>query len=179
MNVNLSCRCKAVQGVALNLTPKNGNRLVCCCDDCQAFANYLNQEGDILDEFGGTEIFQTSQSQVRIDSGAEHLRCLRLKPKGLNRWYSHCCNTPVANTMGAKSPFVGLIHSFINIEGERHNTLGAIRTYVQTQHAHGTPTYPHKADKFPLGITLRMIRMMLMWKLKGMHQPSAKSLIPN
>jgi NAD kinase len=27
--------------------------------------------------------------------------------------------------------------------------------------------------KFPLGITLRIIRKMLDWKIRGMHKPSA------
>ena len=173
MNVKLSCTCGAVQGRALDLTPNNGNRIVCCCDDCQAFANHLTGEVDVLDEFGGTEIFQTTQSQVKIDKGAEHLCCIRLRPKGLNRWYTHCCQTPVANTMGATMPFAGLIHNFINLNDERDKILGPIRGFVQTQHALGEPTYPQPAKKFPLGLTLRMIRKMLMWKLKGKQSPSA------
>jgi len=172
MDVALKCHCGAVEGVALNITPKNGNRIVCCCDDCQTFADHLNCEADILDEFGGTDIYQTSQSQIRIDKGAEHLRCLRLTSKGLNRWYTGCCNTPVGNTMSAGIPFIGVFHNFLNID-DLGKTLGPVLAYVQTQHARGTPTYPHSAQKFPLGITLRIMRKMLVWKLRGMNKPSA------
>jgi len=50
--------------------------------------------------------------------------------------------------------------------------LGPVRAYVQTQHALGTPSYPHAAKAFPVGITLRIVRKIAHWKLKGMHQPS-------
>ncbi len=172
MDIKLRCKCGAVTGVATNITPNNGNRIVCSCNDCQAFAQHLERESDTLDEFGGTEIFQTSQSQVQIKKGAEHLRAVRLTSKGLTRWYTDCCNTPVANTINAKFPFAGLIHTFINIKGDNTQALGPVLAYVQTQHALGTPTYPHSAKKFPLGITLRMLRKIVGWKAKGMHSPS-------
>lgn len=165
--------CGAVEGVAVGVTPQSGNRVVCCCDDCQRFAEHLNGESDILDEFGGTDIYQTSQSQVTVNSGAEHLRCVRLSEKGLTRWYTDCCKTPIGNTLSAKVPFVGGIHSFMDIDQGRDETLGPVRAYVQIQHARGEPTYPHGAEKFPLGITLRIVRKMLMWKLRGMSKPSA------
>ncbi len=181
MNVKLKCKCGAVEGVATGATAQSGNRVVCCCDDCQRFAAHLNGESEILDEFGGTDIYQTSQSQVTMSAGAEHLRCIRLSEKGLTRWYTDCCNTPVGNTVSARIPFVGLIHSFMDTEhrtehGTKHGrdeTLGPVRAYVQVQHAIGEPDYPHSAQKFPLGITLRIIRKMLMWKLTGMSKPSA------
>lgn len=173
MDVQLSCACGAVKGVARNVTPQNGSRVVCCCDDCQQFANHLQRGAEILDEFGGTEIYQTSQSQVNIETGAEHIQCLRLKPKGLYRWYASCCNTPMGNTMNAGMPFFGIIHGFIADETNRDEALGKILAYVQTQHALGTPNYPTSSKKFPLGITLRIMRKILGWKIRGLHKPSA------
>lgn len=172
MNIKLRCSCGAVRGEAVKITPNNGTHIVCCCDDCQAFANHLGQGPAVLDQFGGTDIFQTSQSQVKIKKGQENLRCLRLSSTGLYRWYTGCCNTPVGNTLNGKFPFIGLIHSFIHIKGNRESMLGPVRAYVQTQHALGTPSYPRAAKAFPVGITLRIVRKMAHWKLKGMHQPS-------
>lgn len=172
MDVKLSCSCGAVQGVALNVTPETGNRVVCCCDDCQKFAAHLNREADILDEFGGTDIYQTSQSQIKIDSGAEQIRCLRLTHKGLYRWYTECCKTPIGNTLSSGFPLIGVIHNFMNIEDGRDTVLGSVRAYVQTQHARGTPNYPNASEKFPMGITLRIMRKMLVWKIRGMNRPS-------
>jgi len=169
--INLKCQCGEVQGTAHSVTPASGNRVICCCSDCQAFASHLGADANTLDEFGGTEIFQVSQSQVHIDQGQDKLQALRLKEKGLLRWYTSCCNTPVANTMSAGMPFAGVIHSFID-EPNRDEVLGAVRAVVQTQDAIGNPTYTKHSAKFPLGITARIMRMMLMWRLRGMHKPT-------
>ena len=68
-------------------------------------------------------------------------------------------------------PFIGVIHSFIDAK-DQADKLGSVRAYVQTQHAIGQPDYPHSAEKFPIGITLRIIRKMLVWKIRGMHKPT-------
>lgn len=169
--VALECRCGKVKGVATNITPASGNRVVCCCKDCQAFAGKLGR-AELLDQFGGSEIYQTSQAQVRIEEGADQLQCLRLSPKGLLRWYTGCCNTPVGNTVSASMPFVGVFTDLMK-GVNTDEVLGPVRAYVQTQYAIGKPDYPHSAEKFPLGITLRIMRKMLGWKVRGMHKPSA------
>lgn len=176
-DIKLECSCGKVQGVAINITPNNGNRVVCCCSDCQEFAKVLERENDVLDEFGGTELYQTSQSQIKITQGVEHLRCLRLKPKGLLRWYTDCCNTPIGNALNAKMPFFGIVHSFMQTGEQREKSLGPVLAYIQTQDARKRPEppyldYPHHADKFPLGITLRIIIKMLSWKIRGMGKPT-------
>ena len=172
MDIKLKCQCGAVQGTAINITPENGNRLVCCCSDCQAFAEHLERASDVLDEFGGTEIFQTSQSQVRIKKGGRHLRSLKLSSKGLTRWYTDCCNTPVANTINAGFPFAGVIHSFMDVRGDKDAAMGPVRAYVQTQYARGTPTHPKSSKKFPIGVTLTIMHKIMKWKMKGMQKPS-------
>lgn len=169
--ISLKCHCGEVQGHASDVTPSGGNRVVCCCSDCQEFATKLNCSANILDEFGGTEIFQIAQSQLHIDKGHDKLHCLRLSEKGLLRWYASCCNTPIGNTINAKMPFVGVIHTFMDVP-DRESVLGPVRAVVQTQHALGEPTYPKHSAKFPLGITLRIVRKMLSWKLRGMQSPS-------
>ena len=169
-SVDLRCSCGAVNGVALNVTPQSGNHVVCCCCDCQAFANYVGNP-NTLDEHGGTEIFQLPMSQVQITEGVDKLQCMRLTPKGLTRWYTTCCKTPVANTMKASMPFVGLIHTFMDVQ-DRQAVLGPWLAYAQTQYAKGNPAHPKATNKFGLGITLRIVRKMLSWKLRGMHTPS-------
>lgn len=169
--ISLKCQCGEVTGSASNVTPSSGIRVICCCSDCQAFAKHLNSDAAVLDEFGGTEIFQVSQSQLTIKRGADKLRCLRLSEKGLLRWYTDCCNTPVGNTINAKLPFVGVIHTFIN-EAHKDQLLGPVRAVVQTQDAKGMPNYAKHHSKFPLGITLAIVRKMAMWKLRGMQSPT-------
>ena len=113
--LSLKCRCGEVSGSATDVTPSSGTRVVCCCSDCQAFAVYLGAQSDTLDDFGGTEIFQLTQSQFVIDQGMDKLRSMRLTKKGLLRWYTGCCNTPIGNTITAKMPLVGVIHTFIDL----------------------------------------------------------------
>jgi len=161
-----------VKGNAINVTPSSGSRVICCCSDCQAFAQYLNIDAPILDEFGGTEIFQMSQSQLSIQQGQDKLKSMRLSKKGLLRWYAGCCNTPIGDTMNASMPFVGVIHSFIDVPS-RDSVLGPVRAVVQTQDAKGVPGYPKHSAKFPLGITARIMWKMLIWKLQGKAKPSA------
>lgn len=170
-DVALQCECGKVKGSINSATPSSGLNVVCCCSDCQQFAVWLEQQSTVLDQFGGTQIYQTSMSQLTLHEGAEQLRCMRLSPGGLLRWYSGCCNTAIGNTMKASVPFIGVIHSFINVSDMQEH-LGPVRAYVQTQDAVGEPDYPYSAKKFPAGITLRIIRKMISWRVRGMHKPS-------
>ena len=171
-DIPLQCRCGKVQGIATNITPSSGNHVVCCCSDCQKFARYLEREADVLDQFGGTEVYQTAQSQIKITHGNEQIRCMRHSPKGLYRWYTECCKTPIGNTLNGKMPFIGIIHSFIHEPQQHAKSLGPIRAFVQTQDALSEPDYPHSSKSFPLGITLRIMSKIMLWKLRGMNQPS-------
>ncbi len=167
----LKCKCGAVQGEAINVTSRNGNRVVCCCADCQAFAEYLGKEDVTLDAFGGTDVYQTSMAQVKIHNGKKNLQSMRLSKKGLLRWYTSCCNTPVGNTINAKTPLIGIIHTFMDIK-DRGVTLGNVRAHVQTQHAKGVPNYTSHHPQFSLGIKLLIIQKLILWKIQGKHKPT-------
>ncbi|MFK7860274.1 MAG: DUF6151 family protein [Granulosicoccus sp.] len=169
--ISLKCQCGEVRGRASDVTHSSGTHIICCCSDCQAFADHLERGAETLDEFGGTEIFQMSQAQLTIQQGQDKLQCLRLREKGLYRWYTRCCNTPVGNTLNGKMPFVGVIHTFID-ESDKDGVLGPVRAVVQTQDARAVPDYPEHSAKFSVGITLRIIRKILLWKLQGKQQPS-------
>jgi len=107
--IPLKCQCGAVTGEVRNVTPKYGSRLVCHCSSCQAFANHIGAGEPTLDAQGGSDIYQTNPAQITFDTGAEHLKCLRLTPKGTIRWYTGCCQTPIGNTVSVKFPFIGMI----------------------------------------------------------------------
>ena len=174
--IKLACDCGKVQGVAHEMNAQKGNRLTCCCSDCQAFAHYLMNLGRgnhpaILDQYSGTDIFQMPLSKLTIDQGIEQLACMRLSAKGLYRWYSQCCHTPIGNTLGPKMPFVGVVHNFMRHETSRVDEIGQNRAYVQTK---GVKTQIPAALKGAATQTvLRSIGKVLSWKLKGFHRPSA------
>lgn len=172
VDIPLKCRCGQVRGVAHDVTPQNGIRAMCYCDDCQAFAKYLEQEALVLDQYGGTDIFQMTPSQIDFSEGRDQLRCVRLKKKGLYRWYTGCCNTPIGNTIGAGVAFIGVIHSIMDDDGVRDKNLGPIRTFVQGNFAkEGLP--PERYNKgFPFITTLRVLWKLIIWRLQGKHKPS-------
>ena len=170
--INLKCQCGDVQGTATELSPRSSNRVVCCCSDCQAFAAFLDPDAPALDSAGGTDIYQTSQSQIKIHAGQENLRVMKLSPKGLLRFYTSCCKTPVGNAMSGALPFFGIIHTFIDVE-DLDAALGEVQAYCQTQDAKGTVDHPKAHPKFPLALTARILSQILIWKLQGKHKPSA------
>ncbi|MBV0912807.1 DUF6151 family protein [Anianabacter salinae] len=119
----LRCRCGALTG---RLDPARGSRLVCYCKDCRAYARHLGDDvaNVVLDDHGGTALFQTTPDRITIDTGAEHLAALRLGPKGLLRWHTACCRTPVANTLFSPGlRFAGVPQSLI---AEGKDRLGPV-----------------------------------------------------
>ena len=172
VDIPLKCHCGQVRGIAHNVTPQKGIRAMCYCDDCQAFATYFKQDVTVLDEHGGTDIFQMTPSQIKFTEGGDQLRCVRLKKKGLYRWYTNCCNTPVGNTIGAGFAFIGVIHSIMDDEGSRDQNLGPIRAFVQGDYAkEGLPAERYNKG-FPFFTTLRVFWKLIIWRLQGKHKPS-------
>jgi len=111
----LACRCGRVHGVLREFSAADGFRFICYCKDCQAFARFLDR-ADVLDRCGGTDIVQLAPGRLQFLAGSEALRSLRFSGKVL-RWYSGCCQTPIANTaFSARVPLIGLIHSFVGVE---------------------------------------------------------------
>lgn len=166
----LKCRCGTVTGTIRNVSPTRGNHGACCCLSCQRFANHLQPDGSLLDEFGGTEVYQMPLAYLEIDTGHEQLRCLRLTQKGPLRWYTACCRTPIGNTLTAGFPFLGLIASIV--DGDLTAAAGPITTYVQTQHALKPITGHKAASAFPPGAVFKIMAMMLSWKLQGLNKPT-------
>jgi Family of unknown function (DUF6151) len=170
----LRCRCGAVRGVATNLAPGSGNRIVCHCDDCQAFAHFLKRR-DVLDDAGGTDILQIPPSRVRITEGVDQIRSVRLSERGLVRWYTDCCRTPIGNMIGPRLPFIGIIGSFMDHEADgrsRDDVLGAPLGFIFGKFAVGkVPAHVH--PKVPPGVMLRMGSRILGWWLTERGAPNA------
>jgi hypothetical protein len=147
----------------IEMKPKGGNNIVCHCDDCQSFAKFLGSTDKILTKNLGTELFQITPNKLKITKGKELLECMQLSPKGLKRWYTSCCKTPVANTINAKIAFNGVFHRFIDFQSSnvhKEKVLGEVLTYCMSRYAQGElPNNSH--PKYPLGVTLKIIKMIL------------------
>jgi len=77
-DLKLKCNCGKVTGILFNVKPRCGNRLVCYCKDCRNFAKYFDNADDILNEFGGTEIFQILLEES-IFNTVSFIKCMRKK----------------------------------------------------------------------------------------------------
>ena len=77
----LRCRCGEVVGAVTNASPQTVNRVVCYCDDCQAFAHQLGR-ADLLDAKGGSDIVQVAPASLTFVKGQDRIAGVRLTPKG-------------------------------------------------------------------------------------------------
>lgn len=149
----VECTCGEVQGSIENFPKHTPGRLVCYCNDCQKFLEKINRT-DLLDECGGTEIIPVYPKDFKFIKGKDKLKCLRLTPKGLFRWYTSCCNTPFGN-MTPGFPWIGLLNVVFkntNITQE----LGKVRSRVCGKYAtktppKGTPTNMNLGSVFAVG----------------------------
>ena len=131
----------------------------------------LGRADDVLDADGGTEIFQTWPSKLHLFEGQSHLRCLRLSPKGLHRWYAGCCKTPVANASGnAKLPIMGILRPFVAPTDGRTMTtvVGPILGGFGTSHR------PELAKLHGKGETVPFALRTLRWVAKGFVKSGAR-----
>ena len=174
-NLAIRCQCGCVVGKATGLSPNAGSRVVCYCDDCQAFVDQLGQREVVLDSNGGTEIFQMSPAALTVSRGLDRLACLRLTPKGPLRWYTDCCKTPIGNTPSThKLPFLGLILACMDTAGHSlDQVLGPVRTRVMIRHAIGDlGTLPNAYDGFSLSHIAGISWKILTWRMQRDHERS-------
>ncbi|MEM7151843.1 MAG: DUF6151 family protein [Myxococcota bacterium] len=170
----IQCTCGALRGIAKDVTPKRVTHLVCMCDDCQTYAHWLGRADEILDPHGGTEVVQMTPRMVEFTEGQEHLHCVRLSPKGLMRWYSSCCKTPIANTLNRpKLPFSGLVHLALR-QGDAElpvDRVGPIRSRVNGRFGHGDlPEGSH--PRAPFGVVASAVVDLFTAFVRRDHKPT-------
>lgn len=168
MDLDLHCRCGELRGALKAVSPSSGNNIVCMCDDCQAAARWLGGD-NLVDQWGGTNVFQVAPSRIALEQGP--LALFRLSPKGLFRWYAACCRTPIGNTMGPKVPFMGVHRAFIANGPNVDEALGPIRERVQGRFGRGElPLGSH--PRASVGTIARTFSMLGWWWIRGEARPS-------
>ena len=134
----------------------------------------MGNEDRILDEFGGSEIFQTYPAYIKISEGSDKIACLQLKENSLMRWYTSCCKTPVANTMTtSKTPFAGVSVKLMRFKSEqdKQKILGPVILKAFGRSARGKkPADAH--DNFPITFMPRILKFMLIGFIGSKFQPS-------
>src|SRR5690606_11018108 len=93
---HLSCACGSVRLEAVGAPIVSTE---CCCKSCREAAALIRQmpgAPDVVTPHGSVAYVLQRKDRVRIASGAEHLRELRLAPEAhTRRVVAACCNTPV------------------------------------------------------------------------------------
>jgi hypothetical protein len=168
-SAELRCRCGEVRAVLKNPAPQSINRVICYCDDCQAYAHQLGR-ADLLDIHGGTDIVQVAPAALTFVKGDDRIAALRLSPKGLYRWHARCCNTPVGNMVSPSIPFVGLVAQ--SFTGDRQNPdqlFGRPVGGILGKYAVGE--VPKQVRGVSFGLIVRTLRLILSWRLGGKAWP--------
>lgn len=167
MAIPFHCRCGTVQG---EIEPGAVYaRAVCYCRDCQAFARALGREQEVLDPNGGTDIVAMAPDGLRFTAGSGQVACLSLSPKGLLRWHSACCNTPIGNTSrDPKLPYVGVLARCMDVAPDVLDAaIGPPRIALNTASARG------EVAATPVRAAFGIVRIMwgvLRAKLSGRHR---------
>ncbi|WP_460857217.1 DUF6151 family protein [Rheinheimera gaetbuli] len=164
---SIQCKCGTLRG-EVDCSGTH-NRIICYCTDCRAFAGFLGNAPDVLDQQGGTEIVQIAQSHLRFLQGEECLAAVRLSERGMLRWYASCCDTPIGNTMAnAKVAFIGLIHSCLSAE-RINDDFGSKVALVNTDTALGKP---QPKQRGLLGVIARFMWIVLTSRISGSYKTS-------
>lgn len=167
--LDLRCRCGAVRGTVSNAAPQSANRVVCYCDDCQAFMHQLGR-ADLLDAHGGTDIVQVAPSSLSFVQGQDKIAGVRLTPKGLFRWHTTCCNTPVGNSLTPSVPFVGIaVQAFDGGAPRADEAFGKPIGAILGKYAVGEA--PKGSTGLNLALIARAIGKVLGWRLRGKAWP--------
>jgi hypothetical protein len=175
VDLPVRCSCGALRGTALRIAPDRVNRVVCHCRFCVGYARHLGAADRVLDEHGGSDVFQMAPADLVLTEGLDKLACMRLTKKGGLRWYASCCDTPIATTLPKPGmPFMAVYPCCLDRSGSDEPIearLGRVRARVNHQ-------LPREAARRLAGtrgaLVLMLVRylwMLLGWRLRGHHRP--------
>jgi hypothetical protein len=153
--------------VAREVSPETVNRALCYCHDCRAFAHWLGRE-DLVDARGGVEIIQLARARLEIAEGLDRLRCMRLGPKGLHRWYAGCCKTPLGNTVPA-IPFIGIARSTFEAPPERLQEVFGPSLAINIKSALGGR---RRGEGLTFSGMVHVTGLLATWMLRGLGRPT-------
>lgn len=167
--MQIRCECGTFRADLTGLPRNTPGRLACYCDDCQTYLYALGRP-ELLDSAGGTEVIPVYPSEIKIISGHESLKCLRLSPQGLHRWSTTCCNMPIGNAK-AGFPWMGIINrTFIVTDiSYLEKTFGPIKSRILGRFARGTAPAGTSSK-----VKLSDMLVVLPFILKGLLRGSAK-----
>ncbi len=137
--MEIQCDCGKFRAELTQFPKNTPGRLICYCDDCQAFLQYIKRT-DLLNANGGTEIIPAYPADIKMIAGKDVVRCVRLHAKGMFRFFTSCCQTPIANTDPTRA-WAGINRRmYITKDPSRlDRELGPVKSSIMGKYARGTP----------------------------------------
>src|SRR4051794_38481885 len=102
----------------------------------------------------------------KIVAGKELVECTRVKPDGMFRFSTSCCNTPIANTQPGR-PWAGFHRRMFSKAVEE--SLGPVKSSIMGKYAKGTPP-----PRTPQTFDFKGMKLVLPYILKGILLGKAK-----
>jgi hypothetical protein len=169
--MEIQCDCGKFRAELTQFPKNTPGRLICYCDDCQAYLHFL-QRSELLDKNGGTEIIPAYPADIKFISGGEGLKCVRLLPNGMFRYYTSCCNSPVANT-DPHRPWAGILRPMYTVKNPTalDEALGPVKSSIMGKYAKGTPP-PGTPQSFDLRGMVTVLPFILKGKFLGKSKGS-------
>src|SRR3989338_2255691 len=169
--MEIQCECGKFRAELTQFPKNTPGRLKCYCDDCQAYLHYLKRD-DLLDQNGGTEIIPAYPSDIKLIACKEFIKCTRLSPKGMFRFSTTCCNTPILNT-APNRPWAGIHRRMYTVKDPHKldNELGPVKSSVMGKYAKGTPP-AGTPQTFDFKGMVTVMPFLLKGKLLGKSNPS-------
>lgn len=173
--MEIKCDCGKFRAELTQFPQNTPGRFICYCDDCQAFLNYLKRS-DLMNEFGGTEIIPAYPADIKFITGQDVVKCVRLHSKGMYRFYTSCCHTPIANT-DPTGPWAGIIHRMYTNKDSTilDRELGPVKCSMMGKFAKGTPPVG-TPDKFDFKAMVTVLPFIIKGKIfaKAKNSPFFK-----
>ena len=170
--MEIQCDCGNFRAELTQFPKNTPGRFICYCDDCQAFLNYLKRF-ELLNESGGTEIIPAYPADIKIIAGQDVVKCVRLHSKGMFRYYTSCCQTPIANTDPVR-PWVGFFRNMYTAKDSTvlDKELGPVKTSLMGKYAKGTPPVG-TAQTFDFKAMITFMPFIIKGKIlgKAKHSP--------
>ncbi|MFL4471948.1 DUF6151 family protein [Tateyamaria armeniaca] len=133
VDLPFKCDCGQVHGVLRGVSPENGNRIDCYCNDCRAAVTFASPDGTVPD--APVHLYQTTPDRIRFDAGQDQLAVFSLSPKGILRWHARCCGAMLFNTL--RKPKIAFAAFFMDRTPDA-TPLGPVKTRANIQKDDGT-----------------------------------------
>ena len=151
-DLSLACECGAVRAIVRDVSPSEGDYVVCHCTDCQQFATRFDAAHRILDAHGGLHLYQSRCARLEIMDGKDRLAAIHLTDKPTLRWYASCCGTPMFNTYAnGKLPYVTSLLG----NADRGGVEAALGKPIGHLHTADAPVHPAGVPEMSMGKLLR------------------------